>query len=84
MTRRAATSTIDTLSDMWFTTQTSPSERAATATGSSPTGTEPRCARPAGETAKISSRESGTLQTNRRVPSGESASGRTGPLSKRT
>src|SRR4051812_26178627 len=35
------TSTTLTLSDRWFTTQTSSSERAATATGSSPTGAEP-------------------------------------------
>src|SRR5262245_42063488 len=36
-----ATSTTLTLSDRWLTTQTSPDERAATATGSRPTGTVP-------------------------------------------
>ena len=34
-----STWTMLTLSDRWFTTQTSPFERAATATGSRPTGT---------------------------------------------
>ena len=74
-----------TLSDRWFTTQTSPSLRAATATGSSPTGTEPSCVRlPSTATAKISSRSSGVFSAKSRSPSGESASGRTCPLSKVT
>ena len=45
---RLATSTMLTLSERWLTTHTSPSERAATATGSRPTGTEPRVDEPAG------------------------------------
>src|SRR5205823_4853424 len=79
-----ATSTMLTLSERWFTTQTSPFERAATATGSRPTGTEPACVSPPADTAKISSRSSGVLTANSRLPSGESASGRTWPLSKVT
>ncbi len=71
-----------TLSERWFTTHTSVSVRAATATGSRPTGTEPTCVSPAGATSKISSRLSGVLTANSRVPSGDSASGRTCPLSK--
>ena len=41
-----ASSTTLTLSDRWLTTQTSVSLRAATATGSSPTGIEARWVRP--------------------------------------
>ncbi len=75
------TSTMETESDRWLTTQTSVSERAATAIGSSPTGTEPVWVRPAPETPKISRRSSGVLRANRRVPSGDRASGRTCPVS---
>ena len=71
------TSTMLTLSERWFTTHTSPLVRAATATGSRPTGTESACVSPPAETSKISSRSSGVSTANRRVPSGESASGRT-------
>src|SRR5438552_613916 len=70
--------------ERWSTTQTPPFERAATATGSRPTGTEPACVSPPADTAKISSRSSGVLTANSRLPSGESASGRTWPLSKVT
>ena len=80
----AATSTTLTLSERWLTTHTSPSVRAATATGSRPTGTDPRWVRPPAATAKISSRSSGVLTANSRVPSGDNANGRTGPLSKVT
>ena len=57
----APTSTMLTLSDRWLTTHTSPSVRAATATGSSPTGTDPTWVRPPPSTAKISSRSSGVF-----------------------
>ena len=62
----APTSTMLMLSERWFTTQTSLFERAATATGSSPTGTEPTCASVPPWTSKISSRLSGVLTANRR------------------
>ena len=71
-----------TLSERWLTTQTSVLVRAATATGSRPTGTDAVCVRPVGPTSKISSRLSGVLTAKRRAPSGDSASGRTWPLSK--
>ncbi len=79
-----ATSTMLTLSESWFTTHTSPLVRAATATGSRPTGTEPVCVSPSLPTLKISSRSSGVFTANSWLPSGESASGRTWPLSKVT
>src|SRR5262245_22629342 len=75
------TSTIETESERWLTTHTSELERAATARGSRPTGTEPVWVRPASEAAKISSRLSGVLTANSRVPSGDSARGRTWPVS---
>ncbi len=72
-----------TLSERWFTTHTSVSVRAATATGSMPTGTETEWVRPPpAPTSKTSSWLSGMLRAKSFVPSGESASGRTGPLSK--
>ena len=73
----ADTSTMLTLSDRLFTTQTSFADRAATATGSMPTGTEARCVRPEAVTSKISRRSSGVSTTNSWLPSGERASGRT-------
>ena len=76
------TSTMLTLSDRWFTTHTSVLERAATALGSSPTWTEPAWLSVPAFTSKISSRLSGVLTANRRLPSGDSASGRTCPVSK--
>jgi hypothetical protein len=75
----AATSTMLMLSERWFTTHTSPLSRAATATGSSPTCTEPVRAIPPVPTVKISSRLSGVLTAKSRVPSGDCASGRTCP-----
>ena len=78
---RDPTSTTLTSSETWFTTQTSPSSRTATATGSIPTETEPAGCNPSARTSKISSTPSGVFATKSRVPSGESASGRTGPLS---
>jgi hypothetical protein len=74
--------TMLTLSERWFTTQTSLFDRAATATGSRPTGTR---ARKTGEPcvrSKISSVPLGVLTAKRRDRSGEIATGRTGPLSK--
>ena len=63
-----ATSTTLTLSERWFTTQTSVSLRAATATGSRPTGTDAACVRlPSAATAKISSRLSGVFTAKSRV-----------------
>src|SRR5262245_27027492 len=76
-----ATSTTLTLSERRFTTQTSPGERTATATGSKPTGTAARCVRPVAPTSKISRRLSGVLTAHSRLPSAERASGRTWPLS---
>src|SRR5581483_8385062 len=72
-----------TLSERWLTTHTSVLVRAATATGSSPTGTLALWARSPvpGSTASTSRRLSGVSTAKRRVPSGERASGRTGPLS---
>ncbi len=78
------TSTMLMLSERWFTTQTSLFERAATATGSSPTDTESPWVREPLSMSKISRRLSGVLTANNRVPSGDSASGRTWPLSKAT
>src|SRR5271169_3981028 len=76
------TSTMLTLSETWLTTQTSLLVRAATATGSSPTYTEAAKERPPGATAKTSSEPFAVLATKSWLPSGESATGRTGPLSK--
>ncbi len=80
----ADTSTTLTLSDRWFTTHTSSSLRAATATGSRPTGTESVWVSPAPPTSKTSSRLSGVFTAKSRVPDGDRASGRTCPLSKTT
>src|SRR4030095_6000685 len=77
-----ARSTMLTLSERWLTTHTSLLLRAATATGSMPTGIDTLGAMPAGVTSKISRWLSGVFTAKSFVPSGESASGRTGPLSK--
>ncbi len=84
MTRggEALTSTILTLSERWFTTQTSPALRTATATGSNPTYTELSDCKPASVTVKMSSDPLGKLATNNRLPSADKAKGRTGPDSK--
>jgi hypothetical protein len=74
-------STMLTLSERWFTTHTSVFERAATATGSRPTGMESTCFSPRLPIRKISRRLSGVLTAKRCMPSGDSASGRTWPLS---
>ncbi len=71
-----------TLSERWFTTHTSSLLRAATATGSSPTGTDVRCFRPLCVMSKISRRLSGVLTANSAFLSGDSARGRTWPVSK--
>ncbi len=71
-----------TLSERWLTTQTSSSLRAATATGSRPTVMEARCSRPLFPTRKTSRRLSGVLAAKRSLPLGDSARGRTWPLSK--
>ena len=76
------TSTMLTLSDTWFTTQTSAALRTATATGSTPTGTEASNTRAAPLTLTMSSVPAAVLATNRRLPSADSANGRTGPDSK--
>ena len=73
-----------TLSERWFTTQTSSFVRAATATGSMPTGTAPAGVSPPAPTSKISSVLSGVFTAKSRWPSGESATGRTCPLSNST
>ena len=70
-----------TLSERWFTTQTSLALRAATATGSRPTGTRAENASPPSVTLKISSVPLGVLTANTRLPSGDIAIGRTWPLS---
>src|SRR3954468_3414958 len=70
-----------TLSDRWLTTQTSVLLRAATATGSSPTGTRDENVSPLAVTLKMSSVAFGVLTANSLVRSGEIAIGRTGPLS---
>ena len=67
------------LSERWLTTQASVALRSATATGSSPTGTENACSRPVAVTSNASSRPSGVFTAYRRDPSGASASGRTWP-----
>src|SRR5262245_6530951 len=78
----AARSTMLTLSERWFTTQTSVFERTAIATGSMPTGTENAGeSTPPSPTLNTSSRLSWMFVTNSRVLSGDSATGRTGPLS---
>src|SRR5947199_10816679 len=70
-----------TLSERWFTTHTSLLLRAATATGSMPTGTRVWNVSPEAETLKISSVPLGVLVANNFVPSGDMAIGRTCPLS---
>jgi hypothetical protein len=80
----ADTSTTLTLSDRWFTTHTSSSLRAATATGSRPTGTEALWVSPAPPTSKTSRRLSGVFTAKSLVAAGDRASGRTCPLSKST
>jgi hypothetical protein len=71
-----------TLSDRWLTTQTSLLLRAATATGSMPTGTEALWCRPWPSTPNTSSRPAGVLTAKSRFPSGDIARGRTWPASK--
>ena len=86
VTRGAAgsvTSTTLTLSDRWFTTQTSVLLRAATAAGSRPTPTAPTWAIEPPVTSNTSRRLSGVFTAKRWVPSGDIASGRTCPVSKR-
>jgi hypothetical protein len=80
----AARSTMLTLSERWFTTHTSVFDRAATATGSSPTGIDNSCASEPSvpSMVKTSSRLSGVFAAKSRPPSGLIASGRTWPLSK--
>ena len=78
------TETTLTLSERWFTTQTSLLFRAATATGSMPTGTRPWKTTPAGVMLNISSVPLGVFTANSMVPSGDIAMGRTGPLSNST
>ena len=81
----AATSTMLTLSDRWLTTQTSLLVRAATATGSRPTGTEPTCVSAAAVDGEDLEPVVGRVEREQPCsPSGESASGRTWPLSKVT
>src|SRR5450631_747662 len=75
------TSTMLTLSETWLTTHTSVLLRAATATGSTPTDTERAKERPLGATLKMSRVPFAVLATKSWVPSGESTTGRTGPLS---
>jgi hypothetical protein len=70
-------STMLTSSDTLFTTHTSVFVRAATATGSSPTGMESTCVNPALSTLNTSRRSSGVFTAKSRVPSGDSARGRT-------
>src|SRR5262245_62339055 len=72
-----------TLSERWLTTQASRFVRAATATGSRPTGTETRCLRsPSCLTSYTSNLASGVLVASKSFLSGVNASGRTCPLSK--
>jgi len=78
----AERSTMLTLSERWLTTHTSSFVRAATATGSIPTGIESTWVRPPPPTSKTSRRLSGVLTANNWPPSGDRASGRTWPLSK--
>jgi hypothetical protein len=77
-------STMLTLSDRWLTTHSSVSVRKFTATGSSPTGTEASGCSPPPLTENSSTRLSGTLVTASVEASGESATGRTGTVSKFT
>src|SRR5262245_4433588 len=70
-----------TLSDRWLTTQTSESSRAATATGSNPTGTRACNVSPPDVTPKISRVLSGVFTAKSLAPLGDSATGRTCPLS---
>src|SRR5262249_10156993 len=70
-----------TLSERWLTTQTSRSLRAATATGSTPTGMEPVWTSRWSLTRKTSRRSSGVVADKRCRLSGDRASGRTCPLS---
>ena len=57
----ADTSTMLTLSERWFTTQTSPALRIATDTGSRPTGTDASFATPPAPTRSTSSALSGVF-----------------------
>src|SRR5262245_56881547 len=70
-----------TLSDRWLTTQTSESSRAATATGSNPTGTRACNVIPPGVMPKISRVLSGVFTAKSLAPLGDNAIGRTCPLS---
>jgi hypothetical protein len=75
-------STTLTLSERWLTTHTSELVRAATATGSMPTGIENVwLSPPPFNTSNTSRRLSGMLVTSRYAPFGVSATGRTAPLS---
>ena len=69
------------LSDMWLTTQTSVLLRAATATGSRPTGTWAVCVSEPTPIWYASSVPFGVLTANSVLPSGDLANGRTCPLS---
>jgi hypothetical protein len=69
------------LSDRWLTTQTSESSRAATATGSNPTGTRACKVIPPEVIPKISRVLSGVFTAKSLAPFGDIAIGRTGPLS---
>src|ERR1700731_3760978 len=76
--------TMLTLSERWFTTHASVLLRAATATGSIPTGTRDCKVNPAAVMLKTSSAPLGVFTANRVVPSGDIAIGRTCPLSNST
>jgi hypothetical protein len=73
-----------TLSESWLTTQTSLLDRAATATGSSPTGTRLTKTGVPEVRSKISRVPLGVLTAKSVVPSGDIARGRTWPLSNST
>src|SRR4029079_12411944 len=75
-------STMLTSSDSVFTTQASVFERAATDTGSSPTGTSATRTGEGPVTSNTLRRLSGVFTTSTREPSGVIASGWTWPLSK--
>ena len=83
-TRSEPRSTTLTLSDTWFTTQASLSERARTETGSSPTGTAPSGCRHAPLASKTSRRLSAVLTANSRAPLGVRSSGCTWGVSQFT
>ena len=78
---RRLSSTTLTLSERWLTTQTSLSLRAATATGSRPTGRR-RGARGRGLDAEDLEAVVGRVDGEEQLAVGDSASGRTWPLSK--